>query len=198
MAGCCGIFQRWLSLLLYVTGIGLSSFAYHVELQKEANENYVALCDIKGLGSCTRVFNSKYGKGFGLVSLITGDEKHPLNQPNSLYGIVFYSLFGLLYLCSGSSKFMATLQFYVFFISCLMSGYLGYILYFILKDFCVVCVATYCVNFLLLLLSYCKKRSLRKKEENLRRSPMHSYGGPTYSTYTLPTVGSKDAFKKNI
>ena len=190
MAGCCGVLQRWLSLLLYLTGLGLSGYAYYVELAKEADENYVALCDIDETISCSRVFNSKYGKGFGLVTLITGDEKHPLNQPNALFGIIFYSLFGLLYLCGGSSRFLASLQFYAFLLANGMSCYLGYILYFILKDLCVVCISTYAVNFLLLLLNYCKKRSLRKKT-----SPMDSYAR---NEPTLPSFGSRDAFKKNI
>ena len=54
-----------------------------------------------------------YDIKFNLIP-VTGDEKHPLNQPNALYGIVFYSLFGLLYFCSGNSKFLANLQFYSF------------------------------------------------------------------------------------
>ena len=52
--------------------------------------------------------------GFGLVELITGEEEHPLNQPNSLYGIIFYATLGLLYICSGSSNFLANLQSYIF------------------------------------------------------------------------------------
>ena len=187
MAGCCGMLQRWLSLLLYLTGIGLSSYAYYVHLAKESDENFVALCDIDEHISCSKVFNSTYGKGFGLVPMITGDDKHPLNQPNSLYGIVFYSLFGLLYLCGSNSRILATLQFYSFVIACGMSCYLGYILYFVLMDLCVLCIGTYAVNFLLLLLSYCKKRSLRNKS----KSPMMSY------SRNEPTLPSFD-FKKNI
>ena len=80
-------------------------------MAKKADENYVALCDIDETVSYSKVFTSKYGKGFGLVELLNGDENHPLNQPNSLYGIIFYALFGLLYLCSGSSNFLANLQF---------------------------------------------------------------------------------------
>ena len=45
--------------------------------------------------SCSKVFTSKYGRGFGLVSLIL-PEDHQLNQPNSVYGIFFYSTLMLL------------------------------------------------------------------------------------------------------
>ena len=188
MAGCCAILQKWLSLLLYTTGIGLSSYAYYVELAKEADEKYVALCDINEDISCSRVFNSKYGKGFGLVASILG-EKHILNQHNALYGIGFYSFLTLLFVCGGNSRFLAYIQFYSFFIASGMSCYLAYILYFVLKDICVVCIGTYAVNFLLLLLSYCKKRSLRKRVS----APImqSSYGR------NEPTLPSYD-FKKNI
>ena len=188
MAGCCAILSRWLSLLLYVSGIGLSSYAYYVEVAKEADEKYVALCDINEDISCSRVFSSKYGKGFGLVGPFLGQD-HVLNQPNALYGIGFYSILTLLFICGGSSKFLAYIQFYSFSIASGLSCYLAYILYFVLKDICVVCIATYAVNFLLLLLSYCKKRSLRKRAP----APImqSSYGR------NEPTLPSFD-FKKNI
>jgi len=34
------------------------------------------------------------------------------------------------------------------------SLYLGYILYFVLKDFCVICITTYALNFILFILNY--------------------------------------------
>ena len=37
-----------------------------------------------------QVFGSPYGRGFGLVAPLLGEE-HPLNQPNSVYGVIFYS-----------------------------------------------------------------------------------------------------------
>ena len=187
---CCAIFQRWLTLLLYVAGLGLSGYALFVEQAKEADKDYVALCDINENVTCSKVFTSKYGKGFGLVAMITGDDNHILNQPNSIYGLIFYSLMGLLYLCGSRSRFLASLQFYAFIVANGMSCYLGYILYFVLKDMCVVCVSTYAVNFLLLLLTFCHRRRLRIKPV----SPMQSsQRGPT-----LPSFASKDAFKKNI
>jgi len=190
MAGCCSVFQRWLSLFLYMVGLIISGYSYYVHIAKKADENYVALCDIDETISCSKVFTSKYGKGFGLVELITGEEQHPLNQPNSLYGIIFYATLGLLYICSGSSNFLAHLQFYSFILANGMSCYLGYILYFVLEDMCVLCISTYAVNFILLLLSYCKKRSLRKRKSS---SPLdHSYS--SRNEPSLPTFN----FKKNI
>ncbi|MEQ2283574.1 Vitamin K epoxide reductase complex subunit 1-like protein 1 [Ameca splendens] len=34
------------------------------------------------------------------------------------------------------------------------SLYLGYILYFVLKDFCIICITTYALNFILFILNY--------------------------------------------
>ena len=51
---------------------------------------YKAMCDIDESHSCTTVFNSTYGRGFGIVGKLMGDENHPVNVPNSLYGIIFY------------------------------------------------------------------------------------------------------------
>lgn len=191
--GCCGFLQKWTTLLLYLTGLALSSYAYYVEMMKEADENYIALCDIDENMSCSKVFNSKFGKGFGLVSRFTGDEKHPLNQPNALYGIFFYSILGLLFICGSNSRFLASLQFYSFVLANCMSVYFGYILYFVLEDLCVVCIATYAVNFLLLLLNLCKKKSLSRKVT----APIMQSNYGRYEP-TLPSFRSQDSFKKNI
>lgn len=53
------------------------------------------------------------------------------------------------------------------------SLYLAYILYFVLKDFCVICVATYLLNFILLIINYKRlvylneawKQQLQDKQE---------------------------------
>ena len=64
--------------------------------QASKDPTYTALCDISSLQmSCSKVFTSKYGRGFGLVSLLL-PEDHDLNQPNSVYGIFFYSALVLL------------------------------------------------------------------------------------------------------
>ena len=119
------------------------------------------MCDVDDAHSCTSVFRSKYGKGFGVIGDLMGDQvcslkahskihtttlqflytsvciptldwshvkllhdynlsnditigysehtcdiqKHPLNQPNSVYGLIFYSLGLLLFVCAGQRYF---------------------------------------------------------------------------------------------
>ena len=70
MAGCCSVFQRWLSLFLYMVGLTISGYSYYVSMAKKADENYVALCDIDETISCSKVFTSKYGKGSNVLTYI--------------------------------------------------------------------------------------------------------------------------------
>lgn len=67
-------------------------------LQASKDPTYTAFCDLtidSFKMSCSKVFSSKWGKGFGLVEDLLGPE-HPLNQKNSVFGIIFYSLIMLL------------------------------------------------------------------------------------------------------
>ncbi|KAG8199275.1 hypothetical protein JTE90_003697 [Oedothorax gibbosus] len=128
-------FLQVATAILCVAGLGLSVYAYHVETKKEKDDSYTAMCDISEHMSCTAAFSSKYGKGFGLFEHIVGKE-HILNQPNSVFGVLFYLIFmplsetpslplsrGLILLCVLAN---------------ICSVYLAYILMFILYDFCVV------------------------------------------------------------
>ena len=60
------------------------------------NPEHEATCDFPSPSasfkiSCSTAFNSEYGKGFGFICPILGEDS-PLCQKNSLYGIVSYSL----------------------------------------------------------------------------------------------------------
>ena len=46
-------------IIMAVTGILVSLYALHVELQKDRNPDYVAYCDIHNKASCTRVLTSE-------------------------------------------------------------------------------------------------------------------------------------------
>jgi vitamin-K-epoxide reductase (warfarin-sensitive) len=59
-------------------------------------------------------------------------------------------------------------------VSNLVSIYLAYILYFILYNFCVVCVSTYGINFVILVLSTVKFRRLSRHKDCGSKSAVKS------------------------
>jgi vitamin-K-epoxide reductase (warfarin-sensitive) len=55
--------------LLALAGLVLSAYALYVEHAKTSDQGYVAACDLNAWASCSRVFASPYGKGFGSFCL---------------------------------------------------------------------------------------------------------------------------------
>ncbi|XP_072889513.1 vitamin K epoxide reductase complex subunit 1-like protein 1 isoform X1 [Hemitrygon akajei] len=139
---------RWL-----VCGLGLvlSVYAYHVETSKERDAAYRAMCDLSESISCSKVFTSRWGRGFGLLGTFLGQDSI-LNQPNSVYGLLFY-LLQLLLSLTGSAV-AAVVLLLTSLVSLAGSLYLAYILVFVLRDLCLVCVTTYVLNLLLFALNY--------------------------------------------
>ncbi|KAM9305119.1 vitamin K epoxide reductase complex subunit 1-like protein 1 [Gastrophryne carolinensis] len=150
--------DRPIRAVLCVAGIALSVYAYHVETSRERDPEYTALCDINPAISCSKVFTSRWGRGFGLVEKILGAQSI-LNQPNSVFGVLFYGLQLLLGLWGGAAALTSVALVASSLVSIAGSLYLAYVLFYILEDFCVLCVTTYLLNFLLLLLNARRLRS---------------------------------------
>lgn len=142
---------RYGMMAISCVGIMLSTYALHVEVAKEGNKSYQAMCDISSSISCSKVFTSRYGRGFGLIGQLFGED-HFLNQPNSIFGIIFYCI--VIILGEAKTLKVAKIQLGLVASSNLMSMYLAYLLYFVLRDFCVICVSTYIVNVLLTLVAF--------------------------------------------
>ncbi|XP_041350495.1 vitamin K epoxide reductase complex subunit 1-like protein 1 [Gigantopelta aegis] len=138
-------------LILCSLGLAVSAYALHVEIAKERDHSFTAMCDFSETVSCSKVFTSRYGRGFGLVDRIFSKDSI-LNQPNSVFGIIFYLLQAVLVLSPSLTG--ASVQFFTAILSNAGSIYLSCILYFVLQDLCVVCVTTYIINFILLMCSY--------------------------------------------
>ncbi|KAJ8403842.1 hypothetical protein AAFF_G00347100 [Aldrovandia affinis] len=143
--------ERIARLLVCLLGILLSIYAFHVEREKTRDQNYKPFCDVSNSVSCSKVFISRWGRGFGLLGSIFG-EKGAMNQPNSVYGLIFY-LFQLL-LGLTVSAMAALILITTSIVSVVGSLYLSYILYFVLRDFCVVGITTCVLNFVLFTLNY--------------------------------------------
>ncbi|KAE8625005.1 hypothetical protein XENTR_v10006128 [Xenopus tropicalis] len=177
---------RWESGARYavcVLGIVLSIYAFHVEREKERDPGYKAICDFNEWVHCSTVLSSRYwahrlcwappvrwGRGFGMLGSIFGKDSL-LNQPNSVFGLVFYLLQMLLGMTVSAVAALVLMTSSI--VSVVGSVYLAYILYFVLKDFCVICVTTYLLNFILLIINYKRlvylneawKRQLQDKQE---------------------------------
>ncbi|KAF5269640.1 hypothetical protein FQR65_LT05979 [Abscondita terminalis] len=130
-------------------GLSLSFYSYRIERAVEHDKDYVASCDFSENFSCSKAFKSKFGKGFGMIGNILGEDS-ALNQPNSLFGILIYSFLATIVL--SDSRLVTKVALSIILLSNVASVYFGYILIFILHDFCIVCVCIYVVNFVNLLL----------------------------------------------
>ncbi|XP_071093348.1 vitamin K epoxide reductase complex subunit 1-like protein 1 [Haliotis cracherodii] len=153
-------------LILCSLGIIISGYAYHVEISKEKDDSYRALCDLSETISCSKVFTSRWGRGFGLIDRIVGRESW-LNQPNSVFGMAFYAF--QVTLAYNPTSVGAIVQFVSSVIANVGSVYLAYILFFVLNDVCIVCISMYIVNFLLLLCSISKlRKSMAAQSQKMR------------------------------
>ena len=127
--------------LLCVAGLVLSVYALYVEEQAQSNPGFEALCDFSATVSCSKVFTHRYGHLlFGL--------------PNALYGTAYYvaMVVGTLPLFSQHAVFYQA-------VLAAAGGAAAFsvllaVLLRELGDMCVLCMATWVINFLLLLLSY--------------------------------------------
>nr|XP_025963113.1 vitamin K epoxide reductase complex subunit 1-like protein 1 [Dromaius novaehollandiae] len=112
----------------------------------------------------------RWGRGFGLLGSIFGKDS-AINQPNSVFGLVFYILQMLLGMTASAVAALILMTSSI--VSVVGSLYLAYILYFVLKEFCIVCVITYLLNFILFIINYKRlvylneawKRQLQPKQE---------------------------------
>ncbi|KAI1893542.1 hypothetical protein AGOR_G00124800 [Albula goreensis] len=162
--------ERIARLLVCLLGVIMSIYAFHVEREKARDQNYQPLCDVSNSVSCSKVFTSRWGRGFGLLGSIFG-KNGAMNQPNSVYGLIFY-LFQLL-LGLTVSAMAALILMTTSIVSVVGSLYLSYILYFVLKDFCIIAVTTCVLNFILFMLNYKRlvylneawKQKLQTKED---------------------------------
>ncbi len=121
-------------MIITISSIGaiLSIYTLYIEYQFKKNKEYKAVCDISNRVSCSRTFHSRYGK--------------TLNISNGFWGLLFYLVvIGLVLLGHMDLVFYAAL------FSVLFSLRLAYILYFKMKNLCLVCSGIYIVNILLLI-----------------------------------------------
>ncbi|XP_013378655.1 vitamin K epoxide reductase complex subunit 1 [Lingula anatina] len=139
-------------IIFNALGILVSSYALYIEIRKHKDKNYKAFCDLGETMSCSRVLTSEYSKGFGIVRYLVG-ENHFLNVPNCILGILFYAIQIVLF-CLSDHAIVTSFLFYTSAIAIIGSVYLAYVLFLVLHDLCLVCIATYIINGLVFYINY--------------------------------------------
>jgi vitamin-K-epoxide reductase (warfarin-sensitive) len=122
-----------------VLGAAVALYALYIEWRKEMDEGYEALCDTASF-SCTKVLMSEYGHILSKWGLVAQGSR--LDVPNPVLGLGFYGLV----LARGALGLPRQLMLAAATGSFLFSLYLAGVLYFVLHDFCVVCVSSYLCN----------------------------------------------------
>jgi vitamin-K-epoxide reductase (warfarin-sensitive) len=121
--------------LISLIGLLISIYGFYVQRKKNKNSSYKAVCDINNKFNCSNSLTGEYSKHFGI--------------PNTVYGMFFYTILFIL-----SFLEFPLLIFGLSTIAFLGSFYLAYILYFKVKDVCLVCNAIYLTNLLLFVFSF--------------------------------------------
>ncbi|KAK1947440.1 Vitamin K epoxide reductase complex subunit 1 [Phytophthora citrophthora] len=129
-------------------GVAVSSYAVYVKKQKTVLQSeYAAFCDSE-VFSCSEVLTSEYSSLLSHWGVVERDSV--LDVSNAHLGVVVYMLYMLFPLVQKVVPYHA--EFYAVVSCCatIVMLYLAFILAFVLRDFCIVCVATYIITTALL------------------------------------------------
>ena len=138
-----------------ICGIVVTLYAIYVERMAKSKSGggqskYKAICDVNDSMSCTLVLTSKYSKMMGTIFNL--DKDSWFNLPNTYYGLLFYVCVTLYPLYPFILiPFREVLLLGASLMSIVSSVMLAYILYFKLKNLCMVCIVTYVINITILL-----------------------------------------------
>lgn len=125
-------------MILALIGFCLSLYAYYLEQKVKNDEQYKASCDINDRISCTKPILSPYS--------------HFFYFSNAILGLIFYALIAVLAFFN-----LHALLLFLAIGGVVASCILGYLLFFEIKSFCLVCTSLYIVNILILLCTlWCK------------------------------------------
>src|SRR5215212_5039828 len=124
---------RKLLIVFALLGLGASSAAAYVHYQLIHHPDYSSFCDINATVSCKAAYLSRYGSVGGVPVAVGG---------LAFFGWVLLMLWG----SGGKSRIRDSAPAYIFAGSTLALAvvlYLAYASFFVLKEVCPLCVATY-------------------------------------------------------
>eukprot|EP00918_Siedleckia_nematoides_P102009 GHVU01222901.1.p1 GENE.GHVU01222901.1~~GHVU01222901.1.p1 ORF type:complete len:168 (-),score=2.26 GHVU01222901.1:2792-3295(-) len=135
--------------------VGLVASAYAVYVERNAGkEEFNPFCNFGEGRNCLTALTSEYAhmlRHFGIVSAGS-----LWDVSNAMAGLVYYGII-LGYPLRSARPFRRNVYLVLSLFGLATSLYYGWILYFVLKDLCVVCITTYVVNVLITLGFYLEK-----------------------------------------
>lgn len=134
---------------LCILGITICIYAIEIETTESSGKKGQRMCDVNDSMSCTLVLTSKYSHMTKLMFGLRDDSF--FNKSNAQYGLLFY-------VCLLASQFypFTSIPYHSYLFlgatvaSVLASLGLAWILWKILRNFCMICVCMYFINFALL------------------------------------------------
>jgi vitamin-K-epoxide reductase (warfarin-sensitive) len=153
--------------ILALMGIALSLYSMHVEIEKARyGDAYKPACDLTEEIKCSKALAGEHTHI--LVETFGISRQHgPLYQSNATLGLAFFLA---VFLISLPPFNRLPLHSFAIFISGILSLgaalFFGYYLFFVLRDMCPVCLATYVVNILLFIVA--TKQFFASKPQNKR------------------------------
>lgn len=145
-----------------ILGLVLSVYAIYIDYKIQVEADYVPSCDLHQHVLCSKALSSEYSRMLlhsGLVS-----KNSILNQLNAVYGLLFYLVAFVFFRLSKHSS-LARLGFFLLSLFALIvSGVLGFIMFNILQNLCLICVGTYITNITIFLISLLQFIQVDKKD----------------------------------
>jgi vitamin-K-epoxide reductase (warfarin-sensitive) len=132
-------------MLVFLGILGLIVTTYAIYIEKQEKKMKSSMCDINDKMSCTSVLSSPYAKMMGKIFKLK--YSHPLNLPNTYYGMIFYLAITLYsYFPFILIPYREKILLIVSILSIISSCVLAYILYAKLRTVCIICISTYIIN----------------------------------------------------
>lgn len=126
--------------------LGIAVCLYAIDIEKGGKKpKYKRVCDVNESMSCTLVLTSKYGH---MAKLLLGlDDKSLFNRSNAEYGLLFYIGLLAFQFYPWTSLTWHPLLFFIGTLAAVLASIgLAGILYFVLHNFCMICVCMYLIN----------------------------------------------------
>ena len=128
-----------------IIGLMICFYAIYVEKKTKLDKNYSPFCNISNNMKCSVVLESKYSRMMKLIFDLKKD--NIFNLPNTYYGVLFYIAIIIYPLYPFNLiPFREALLFAISVFSILLCFLLAFILYFKLRNCCIICIAIYIVN----------------------------------------------------